>query len=444
MKLNTCYKKTAYLFALALLLIFIFAATASAEGGGTLYFRHTDGRFEYLQSDGSQVYGAGSISSRGNSLGLNPEWESKAAADMNGNGRFELIIQNKYDGRLVVGYLNASGNDIERYEKIYNPSGGDRISTDWELRDVYDLNNNGNPDLIWQGVSGNVRGQLAIWFMDGLTATSPGRITQAGGRATIDPSWQLRAVGDLMGNGRPELLWQAVSGAHRGELAYWTLSGFERSGGGRLTHQGGRASINPAWQMRALGDLTGNGNPEIIWHNSNGSLAYWEMSGNNRNGGGSLAPGSKSASWTLFGMKPADGTTTPPPTDFAQVEQNILYLVNDIRATWGRQPLQMHDQTRELARAHSRDMANNNFFSHTSPTTGSFADRFNNAGISYSAAAENIHKNTVGDARTAFNGWYNSPGHRQNMLSRDYTHTGIGIAERNGTYYYTQKFFTPR
>jgi len=84
------------------------------------------------------------------------------------------------------------------------------------------------------------------------------------------------------------VLWQNVSGKNRGELAYWVLDGFERSGGGRLTHLGGRATIDPAWTMRAVHDLLGDGKPEIIWQHDDGRVSYWAMQGSTRAGGGPL------------------------------------------------------------------------------------------------------------------------------------------------------------
>jgi len=43
-----------------------------------------------------------------------------------------------------------------------------------------------------------------------------------------------------------------------------------------------RAYIDPAWQMRAVGDLLNDGRPEFIWQYDDGAVAYWRMVGSMR------------------------------------------------------------------------------------------------------------------------------------------------------------------
>ncbi|MCP6429200.1 CAP domain-containing protein, partial [Klebsiella pneumoniae] len=79
-----------------------------------------------------------------------------------------------------------------------------------------------------------------------------------------------------------------------------------------------------------------------------------------------------------------------------------------------------------LARNYAQDMLNRNYFSHYSPEGQSPFDRMKQAGITYSAAGENIAINrTVQQAEAAF---MNSSGHRANILNSTYTKVGIGIA----------------
>ncbi|MCM1259211.1 MAG: CAP domain-containing protein [Roseburia sp.] len=60
------------------------------------------------------------------------------------------------------------------------------------------------------------------------------------------------------------------------------------------------------------------------------------------------------------------------------------------------------------------------------------------------AAGENIAYTSKGygvNAKAVSQMWYNSPGHRANMLSGSYGKIGIGIAVAdNGDIYYTQLF----
>jgi len=236
-----------------------------------------------------------------------PDWRVQTAYDMNNSGYSDLVFQHKHSGDLVVWHMN----DLEReYDSdILNPATGDNsINPDWEIKAVYDFNNDGNPDIIWQAIDGEHQGELAIWFSleageDGdYEASETGRLTHGDGKATVDANWHLKAVYDLLDDGNPEVLWQAVDGEHEGQLAYWVIDGFSRAGGGRITHVGDSAYIDPSWEMKTVYDLLGNENPEIIWQHEDGRISYWEMNESQRKGGGPLTPASiDDNSWDLVG-----------------------------------------------------------------------------------------------------------------------------------------------
>ncbi|NJL24590.1 MAG: CAP domain-containing protein, partial [Calothrix sp. SM1_5_4] len=77
-------------------------------------------------------------------------------------------------------------------------------------------------------------------------------------------------------------------------------------------------------------------------------------------------------------------------------------------------------------------------FSHTSPTQGSFNDRARRFRIG-NYAGENIARNYgVTDAVTA---WMRSPGHRSNILNRNFRSSAIGYATNGlGQPFYVQCF----
>ncbi len=82
-------------------------------------------------------------------------------------------------------------------------------------------------------------------------------------------------------------------------------------------------------------------------------------------------------------------------------------------------------------------MLNNQYFSHDSPTYGSPFDMMEEYGVSYRTAGENIAKGQS-SAEEVVDGWMNSPGHRENMLSDDFTHIGVGYVEEE--HIWTQQF----
>jgi len=107
--------------------------------------------------------------------------------------------------------------------------------------------------------------------------------------------------------------------------------------------------------------------------------------------------------------------------------------VNDYRESKGLSRLQWDPALGGVAQAHSQDMYDRSFFSHTNPDGEDPFDRMSAAGISYESAAENIAKGyTTGQA--VLNGWINSPGHRANIENAAYTHHGLGYVE-SGNYW---------
>ncbi|MHA6260863.1 CAP domain-containing protein [Sporosarcina sp. CAU 1771] len=121
------------------------------------------------------------------------------------------------------------------------------------------------------------------------------------------------------------------------------------------------------------------------------------------------------------------------------VEQAVLDLTNAERQKAGLKSLQIDSKLMNSARQKSTDMATKNYFSHTSPTYGSPFDQLKANGVTYRSAAENIAMGQRSAAEVV-QGWMDSPGHRQNILTSDFTHIGIGY-DANG-HYWTQQFIT--
>jgi uncharacterized YkwD family protein len=116
---------------------------------------------------------------------------------------------------------------------------------------------------------------------------------------------------------------------------------------------------------------------------------------------------------------------TTLPAGLTVEEQQMITLVNQERVKAGVKPLQVDMRLVKVGRMKSQDMINNHYFDHMSPTYGSPFDLMKAQGITFRTAGENIAGNwTVQAAHTAL---MNSPGHRSNILSPNYTSIGIGI-----------------
>lgn len=123
-------------------------------------------------------------------------------------------------------------------------------------------------------------------------------------------------------------------------------------------------------------------------------------------------------------------------------EYQLFDLTNATRVNHGLNALVWDEGAREPARAHSTDMAENQFFSHTNLADQTFSDRLIEAGITFRLAGENL---AYGQFSSIFahQGLMNSIGHRENILHSGFMKIGIGVDfnEQNHPFY-TEKFFT--
>jgi uncharacterized protein YkwD len=115
-----------------------------------------------------------------------------------------------------------------------------------------------------------------------------------------------------------------------------------------------------------------------------------------------------------------------PSARAAAVELALLALVNRARVAAGARPLRPHRGLAQVARLHARDMQAHGFFGHRSPIAGGLKARLAEAAIDYLHAGENLALAT--SPERAHDALMASPGHRNNLLDRRFTHLGVGVA----------------
>ena len=144
-----------------------------------------------------------------------------------------------------------------------------------------------------------------------------------------------------------------------------------------------------------------------------------------------------------------------------EIEQLVHAKVNEKRDLEGLSKLSFDKDLAEIARYHSKDMAQNDYFAHTSPDGEEMEDRYDRFGYDcradmggnqYATGGENIFKQSFTGftftneelANETVEGWMQSPGHRENLLQEYWNTEGIGVyIEEEGsetTVYVTQNF----
>jgi uncharacterized protein YkwD len=146
--------------------------------------------------------------------------------------------------------------------------------------------------------------------------------------------------------------------------------------------------------------------------------------------------------------------------DIRTLEFSIFDRINTEREKYGLPPLKWNENLAEVARSHSKEMAENNYFAHEGLDCKKVDDRVSRAGIFYTMVGENLmqisfikrwwyredgtitkreYKTLDELVEESVREWMNSPGHRKNILTKEFDETGVGIAIQNVPKEYVEK-----
>jgi uncharacterized protein YkwD len=123
----------------------------------------------------------------------------------------------------------------------------------------------------------------------------------------------------------------------------------------------------------------------------------------------------------------------PAAGNLDQVSQATLCLLNDERAAAGLHPLTIAPALTQPSAAYSARMVAENFFAHEAPDGSTLTDRLTAARYIDPdgdwIVGENLAwgQGDLGTARNIMVAWMNSPGHRHNILTGEFTQVGVGI-----------------
>jgi len=172
-----------------------------------------------------------------------------------------------------------------------------------------------------------------------------------------------------------------------------------------------------------LPPFDGNNSPETDNENNN--------SGNNESGGTQNGTGSSGNTNQNIPGNTQSGTNQ-------SYINEIVSLVNKERAAYGLQPVTANNTPLSKA-AQKRAQEQATLFSHTRPSGNNWSSVLSEFGVSYRKAGENVAYGQQ-SAKEVMNAWMNSSGHRANILNEEFTEIGVGVYNKNGTYYWSQLF----
>jgi uncharacterized protein YkwD len=113
--------------------------------------------------------------------------------------------------------------------------------------------------------------------------------------------------------------------------------------------------------------------------------------------------------------------------DLPRVRRELLEQINQQRRAHGLLALTPDSRLDQAAQHHAVDMLQRAYFAHESPERESVRERARRAGYSWHAVGENLAEGQPSVA-TVVDAWMKSRAHRENILNRDFTELGSGLA----------------
>jgi hypothetical protein len=192
---------------------------------------------------------------------IDPSWKVQGVADFNGDGKSDLVWRNTGTGATWVWYMNGTAFMSDALIFTLPPQ--------WVIQGIADFNGDGHPDFLLRNTD-PASGVGFVWFFND--------VTDAGSQFLfgIDPIWKVEQVGDMNGDGQPDLLFRNMSSG----LAFAWYTQFS---GGSLSLAGSSTpifSIDPVWEIVQLEDWNGDGQRDLLFRNaSTGVVFVWYMNG---------------------------------------------------------------------------------------------------------------------------------------------------------------------
>jgi hypothetical protein len=203
--------------------------------------------------------------------------------DFNDDGKSDILWQQPSSGAVAMWLMN--GNAVLNSGVIATLGS----SSPWSIIGQRDFNGDGDADLLWRDTSGD----LAMWFMNGLTMSS------TAGLGNVPSNWVVYGTADLNGDGIGDLLWRDST---TGTVAVWFMNS-----SGRVQSTASLGVVPPSTTWNIIGD-SNNGGAGILWQDSAGDLAVWQVQGGQVTGSFGLGTVPASSGWSVQGVGDFAGT----------------------------------------------------------------------------------------------------------------------------------------
>ena len=251
----------------------------NGDGKADVLLRHTDGSWHYQAIDGRRV-----IAGQSGSVALPSDiaFRLMALGDYDGDGDDDVLLRHAETNRWY--FFPMDGRAVEAGDGEVPLS----RNADWRFQGVGDMNSDGRDDVLLRHAKTN------RWYYYPLNGR---RVLSGKGGAglTAGRHWHFKAIADLNGDGRDDVLLRNADG----RWYYYPMNG-RRAIAGRGT---ANLTDNVDWRFAGSGDFNGDGKDDVLLRRPDGRWYYYPMDGRRYiRGQQRVASITANLDWRLAGM----------------------------------------------------------------------------------------------------------------------------------------------
>ena len=204
------------------------------------------------------------LGDNGKPLFVGLPWSIVGVGGIDGEGRSDIVWHNGDTNETKI--WSMTGARVVRQESVFDEKGKPAfVGLPWRIVGTGDIDGNGSSGVVWHN---GESGETQIWLLNSDRVIMR-RETVVGGdgkAVLVGAPWQIVGVNDLDGDGKTDILWH---NSQTNETQSWLMDRHKIRQRLTVRDKDGKAALvgNP-WSIAGLGDLDGNGQSDIVWHNS--------------------------------------------------------------------------------------------------------------------------------------------------------------------------------
>jgi sRNA-binding regulator protein Hfq len=253
----------------------------NGDNRSDLVFRRADESFAIFLMNGFSILAAQVAGQIGDNFKI------VGVGDFNGDGKSDFVIRRATDG--VVGIVLMDGLNIVAAQQV------GAIGTEWQFVGTGDFNGDGKSDLLFFKRSTR---EVAIILMNGFTVLA-GQVAFA-----LTEGLEIVGIGDFNADGRADIVARHQTD---GRVFLLLVDGFTLLSGLDLISQKAVGTVGLEWTFSGVGDLNGDGRPDLVFRRGDGMLALYQIGGTLPTVQAAALLGPIGIEWKLVGVGDLDG-----------------------------------------------------------------------------------------------------------------------------------------